>query len=74
VSELIERIAQGFCDTMHMDATEADKLDMGREVARQSLIVMRDAPKSVLFAGALHAATEKDLSIWKAMIDEALRE
>lgn len=43
-------------------------------LAEVVLEVMREAPKNVLWAGALHATTDKDLEIWNAMIDEALRE
>ena len=74
MSELVERIAQTFCDTIYFDVTANEKMNMGRTLGRDILVAIREAPKSVLWAGALHATSPKDLEIWAAMCDEGSRE
>lgn len=66
----VEEIAQYLYKNAPCEIDERDCWTIVRIVAGR----MREAPKSVYWAGALYALTDKDLEIWSVMIDEMLRE
>lgn len=64
---MVDRVAKAMqCDAPDMPFS-------WENAARAAIEAMRDAPKNVLWAGALYADSDKDLEIWNRMLDEALR-
>ena len=65
---MVDRVAKAMqCDTPDVPFS-------WENAARAAIEAMRDAPRNVLWAGALHATSDKDLEVWNAMLTEALRD